>query len=176
MKIVKQEDTKSGVTVEYHHIVAIKELDFDRKKAKLLLRSYVDKNAYDSQKEANECADQANDVAAVVDFLVLAENCSDNPVVLRFDTFTKYKTARKLSAFIKKYQSLHGMKYKITAVQTKNKAGQYYYEYNVEPLEWLNKAEYALVNQAKEEHTAGFDQSSSLLGYDDNDDDGGSEM
>lgn len=124
---------------------------------------------YGSKVEAKENADPTNDLTSVVDVLCMVEDSETNPVVLRFDTVTKYRVGDQLAGFIKKFKTMLGMKYRVTALQTQNKAKQYYYTYDINPEAWVEKGEFQLMNKMVEEHGLGF-SSSHMIEYDETSD------
>lgn len=96
--------------------------------------------SYDSKEECDANSDPANDIQTTIEFLCLEADVEDpTPFSITFDTITKLGVARKWAGFIGQYQSLNGVKYLVTAKQQVNKQKQAYYNFNVQPVGWVDQ-------------------------------------
>lgn len=102
--------------------------------------------SYDSKEDCDANADPTNDIQTTIEFLVLEADVEDpTPFTITFDTVTKLGVARKWAGFIGQYQSLNGVKYAITAKQQVNKQKQAYYNFNVQPVGWVDQKQLSAI-------------------------------
>lgn len=106
--------------------------------------------SYDSKEEADAERDPANDLQTTVEFLCIEAGSDEpTPFTITFDTISKLGTAKKWAGFIAQYKTLEGVKYLITGKQQLNKKKQAYYVFNVQPVGWVDKAQFQMIEDLK---------------------------
>lgn len=106
--------------------------------------------SYDSKEECDNNCDPGNDIQVTVEFLVIEADVADpTPFTVTFDTPSKLGTAKKWAGFVGQYESLEGVKYLVTGKQVQNKLKQSYYNFNVQPVGWVDKNQYTMISDMK---------------------------
>ena len=99
-------------------------------------------SSHTTKKEAQDSGDvEGNDLQVCIEYAVHLPEF-DEIVILRFDTPTKQKIARKLAALIENAGTMYGGKYRLWSKHETNKAQQSYYNFDVEFEGWTDKKTY----------------------------------
>lgn len=91
-----------------------------------------------------------NDLQVCIEYAVFLPDL-DETAILRFDTPTKQKIARKLAALIENAGTMHGGMYRLWSKLETNKAQQSYYNFDVEHEGWADKKAYTYLEGLVEE-------------------------
>jgi hypothetical protein len=107
--------------------------------------------SYDDREAMEAGYTPGNDMTAVVEFLcVLCDGGEDTEtptfVLVSCDTPSKLAVAKKWGDMISGYKTMCGVKYRVTAKGTKNKKNQFYYNYAVSSIGWVDMALYTGLN------------------------------
>ena len=102
--------------------------------------------SYDTKEECDNHMTPGNDIQTTIEFLCIEPDVEEpTPFTITFDTVTKLGVARKWAGFIGQYKTLNGVKYQITAKMQQNKQKQSYYNFAVQPIGWLDKAQHVAI-------------------------------
>lgn len=103
--------------------------------------------SYDSKEEMEAGRDPGNDIQPTIEFLCIEAGAEEpTPFVITFDSVSKQVTAGRWAGFINQYKTLVGVKYLITAKQQLNKKKQAYYNFNVQPIGWVDQVQKQLAD------------------------------
>ena len=107
---------------------------------------------YNSAEEANASADPKNDLAPSVSYLcILPEHPDCKVTAVRLGTPSKMKVHRKWAGLVQAAKTLYGQQYRVSVVREKNRVGQAYYNFDIQPAGWVPKQLYqSLAEQAKQ--------------------------
>lgn len=115
--------------------------------------------SYSTKEEMEAGFTQGNEVNVSIDYLVISPDISEGemiPLLLQFNSPTKMVLARAMHKYITTYNTMHGVVYHLTSKKQVNRAGQKFYNFNIEPTGYSDKNTYLTVQNVKEDYEMRF--------------------
>lgn len=111
--------------------------------------------SYNSKMEAEQNFTPGNDLVVSIEYLCgtkdLSESGKLDVFLLQFNTPTKMIHARNMAKWIKKHGTLSGVFYKLTSKRQKNKAGQVFFNYDINPAGWTEIGIYEAIEKLQDD-------------------------
>lgn len=111
--------------------------------------------AYNSKEECEAAFTIGNEIVISIDYLIVSTDIADggvlSPVLLQFNTPTKMGVARELQKYIAQYKTIYGVTYQLKKKKQANRAGQKFFNFQISPVGWTEKALYTQIEALKTE-------------------------
>ena len=102
--------------------------------------------SYSTKEDMDKGFTPGNEVQVTIEYMVMME-ATKQMVTVRFNSATKYAIARKWATMIEQAKTLFGKKYRLKTVMKKNKNNQIYFNYDIEPVDWVDETTYKIVKE-----------------------------
>jgi hypothetical protein len=116
--------------------------------------------SYNSKEEMEIGFTEGNEVVVSIDYLILSTDIDPDggitPALLQFNSPTKMAKAKEMRSHIQQYKTMEGVTYNLSGTGQKNRAGQKFFNFKIDPVGWTNKQLMGEISQLIEDYTPLF--------------------